>query len=49
MLSAISARQTFHLALQGLVQEGTISEGQALDMASAVLHDNAKAFYGGKL
>jgi len=49
MLSAISARQTFGLALQGLVDDGSISESQALDMASSVFYDNAKALYAGKL
>ena len=49
MLSALNGRHTFYLALKGLVDEGSISEEQALDMASAVLYDNAKALYAGKL
>jgi hypothetical protein len=32
-----------------LVDDGSTSEGQALDIASAVFYDNAKALYAGKL
>jgi predicted TIM-barrel fold metal-dependent hydrolase len=49
MLSAITARHTLYLTLQGLVDEGAIGESQALDMATAILRENARALYGGKL
>ena len=49
LYSAMSARNTFYRTLQGLVDEGAFSEAQALDIASAVLHDNAKNLYAGRL
>jgi predicted TIM-barrel fold metal-dependent hydrolase len=49
VLSSICARQTFARVLQGLMDEGSLSEGQALDIAQAVFYDNAKALYAGKL
>jgi predicted TIM-barrel fold metal-dependent hydrolase len=49
MLAAISARHAFARVLQELVDEGTLGESQALDIASAVFYDNAKALYAGKL
>jgi predicted TIM-barrel fold metal-dependent hydrolase len=49
MFSAMNARHTFYLALKGLVEECTFSCAQALDIASAVFYDNAKALYAGKL
>lgn len=49
MLSALTARHTLYLALKSLVDERCISECQALDMASAILCDNAKVLYADKL
>lgn len=49
LYSAMNARHTFYRALQGLVDEGSFSEAQAVGIASAVLHDNAKNLYAGKL
>ena len=49
LFSAMYARHTLFRVLQGLVDEGSFSEAQALDIASAVLYDNAKNLYAGKL
>jgi predicted TIM-barrel fold metal-dependent hydrolase len=49
MLSAINARHTLYLTLQALVDEGSLNEDQALDMAVVFFRDNAKALYEGKL
>lgn len=49
MLCAIHARHALYLTLQGLVSDGALDEGQALGMATAILRENAKALYGGKL
>jgi predicted TIM-barrel fold metal-dependent hydrolase len=49
MLSALNARATLYLTLQGLVDEGSMTESQALEMATAIFRENAKALYQGKL
>jgi uncharacterized protein len=49
MLCAINARDALYRTLQGLVNEGTFDEAQALDMATAIFRENAKALYAGKL
>jgi hypothetical protein len=49
MLAALNARHALYLTLRGLVDEGSITEGQALEMATAILRGNAKTLYQGRL
>jgi uncharacterized protein len=45
-LSNTSARQALALALTGMMNDGEISRGRALELARMVLHDNASKLYG---
>lgn len=49
MLAALNARHALYLTLQALVDEGSITEEQALEMAVAILRENAKTLYGERL
>jgi uncharacterized protein len=41
-----SSRQALAIALTGMLQDGEISRGRALELAHMVLHDNAAKLYG---
>ncbi|MDR3304944.1 MAG: amidohydrolase [Clostridiales Family XIII bacterium] len=45
LTSAIFFREGLYLALKGMIDDGMISEGQALTMAKMVMRDNAKTLY----
>lgn len=45
-LSNTTARQALALALTGMMNDGEISRGRALELARMVLHDNAAKLYG---
>jgi hypothetical protein len=45
-LSNTTARQALALALTGMMNDGEISRGRALELAQMVLHDNAAKLYG---
>jgi predicted TIM-barrel fold metal-dependent hydrolase len=45
-LSNTTARQALALALTGMINDGEISRGRAVELARMVLHDNAVKLYG---
>jgi uncharacterized protein len=49
LMGAINARRALHLALQGMIDDGLLTEDQAFSMAELVLRGNAKRLYPGKL
>ena len=49
MLAALTARRALYLTLRGMVDEGSITENQALEMATAILRENAKTLYQGRI
>jgi len=44
-ISAVHFREGLYLALKGMIDDGMISEDQALDMAQMVMRENAKKLY----
>lgn len=45
-LSNTTARQALALALTGMMNDGEITRGRAIELAQMVLHDNAVRLYG---
>jgi predicted TIM-barrel fold metal-dependent hydrolase len=48
ILLSRATREALYLALSGLVQDGVVTEAQALEMGRGVLRENARRLYGWK-